>query len=298
MTTIQDLGRPGFAHLGISAGGAADAVSFRIANLLVGNQEDAPALEMTLLGATLSFEERTVIAVTGGDCECQLEGVSIPLWTAVEVKAGTVLKCGSLKTGARIYLAVRGGFRMSLIMGSAATDIQGRFGGFQGRKMRTGDMLTLNRDCAGPTRAMKPGFAWPTPGSAPIRVSNGAQLDWFSPDVYQQLFSHGFTVSDQWDRKGVRLKAAPVIHRSPGHLLTEGIPLGAIQVPPDGNPIILFVDQATTGGYPKIANVVAADLHRIGQLRSNDSVSFAEVSIGEAVRLLRERELWLKSIWE
>ena len=142
-STIQDLGRYGYSHLGISVVGAADRLSLRIANLLVGNPENAPALEMTLLGPTLEFEEPRIVALAGADCDAKIGTVSVLLAAAVEVPAGGILKCGGMKTGARSYLAVEGGFDVPAVMGSTATDVRGRFGGFEGRKLKPGDVLPV-----------------------------------------------------------------------------------------------------------------------------------------------------------
>src|SRR5271165_2261155 len=144
-TTVQDLGRYGYAHLGISPGGAADPLSFRIANLLVGNEENAPALEMTLLGATLEFEESAIVAITGSSCECKTGLGQMPANTAFELPAGAVLQCGSMTTGARSYLAVQGGFDLPLVMGSASTFVAGHFGGLQGRRLQSGDVLQVRK---------------------------------------------------------------------------------------------------------------------------------------------------------
>lgn len=296
-TTVQDLGRYGYAHLGISPAGAADALSLRIANRLVGNDENTPALEMTLLGATLEFDEPALIATSGASCECQVDRKDIAVSTAVEVLAGSVLQCGSTKNGARCYLAVRGGFDVPLIMGSASTDIRGRFGGVEGRRLQAGDVLRIGIGGLHPRR-LRVGTPAEFQRHGPIRVTRGAQHDWFSAEAHAKFFSSAYVVSEQSDRAGLRLQGEAVTPRERKQLLTDGIPLGAIQVPQDGQPILLFVDQQTTGGYPKIVNVIAADMHRIGQLRPRDEIRFAEVSITEAVGALRAQERWLKQIWQ
>lgn len=295
-TTVQDRGRYGYAHLGISPAGAADAMSLRIANLLVGNDDNAPALEMTLLGATLEFMETAAIAICGADCDCTIGQQRIAANTALEVPAGSVLRCGSTIGGARIYLAACGGFDVPRVMGSASTDVRGRFGGVEGRRLQAGDVLRLHNSGARcPPRLATGSLGFLRP-SGPLRVTKGPQADWFSAEAYTQFFAATYTVSQQSDRAGLRLTGTPVTLREAKQLLTDGIPLGAIQVPQDGQPIILFVDQQTTGGYPKIANVIAADMYRIGQLRPRDRVRFAEVSIGDAIEALRAQEHWLKCL--
>lgn len=298
-TTVQDLGRYGYAHLGISPAGAADPLSFRIANLLVGNDEDqnAPALEMTLLGATLEFEERAIVALTGASCECKAGVVQVPANAALDLPAGATLKCGSMTTGARCYLSVQGGFDIPLVMGSASTFVAARFGGFKGRRLQSGDVLQVRQHGSFRARSLRPGALDSLRAPRPLRVTKGSQQDWFGPEAFEKLFSSAYIVSEQSDRRGLRLKGEAVRPREQSELLTDGIPLGAIQVPQDGQPIILFVDQQTTGGYPKIANVIAADIHRVGQLRPRDEVRLAEVSIAEAVQALGEQERWLREIF-
>ncbi len=292
-STIQDLGRHGYTHLGISPAGAADRLSLRISNLLVGNEGNAPALEMTLLGATLEFEEAHVVAFAGADCDVKIGGSSVPLWQAVEVPAGTSLKCAGMQTGARSYLAVQGGFAVPKVMSSAATDVRGGFGGFEGRRLKAGDVLPV---CSRTSqlRKLRPGALDAVYRRDAIRVTRGAQQEWFGRDAFETLFSSTYTVRDQSDRTGLRLSGEPVRPQEQSQLLTDGIPLGAMQIPQDGQPIILFVDQQTTGGYPKIANVIAADMHKVGQLVPREKVRFQEVSIAEAIRLLREQECWLQ----
>jgi antagonist of KipI len=294
LTTVQDRGRYGYAHLGISPAGAADQLSFRISNLLVGSDENSPALEMTMSGVTLELEERAVIAITGGDCECKVGSYSVASATALEVPAGAVVRCGAMRSGVRSYLAIQGGFDVPPVMGSASTHIAGRFGGFHGRRLKAGDVLHVGKQRTSRMRTLKPGALDHLYRPAPIRVTRGAQQEWFGPESFEKLFSCPYTVGEQSDRTGLRLKGETVRPRVESQLLTDGIPLGAVQVPQDGQPIILFVDQQTTGGYPKIASVIASDRHRVGQVKPRDKVRFSEVSITEAIRLLREQEAWLQ----
>lgn len=296
-TTVQDLGRYGYAHLGISPAGAADALSFRLANRLAGNDDNAPALEMTLIGAALQFDEATVVAVAGAPCAIEVDGAPARHGAAIHLGAGSMLKCGQMTRGARAYLAIQGGIDVPLVMGSASTFLGAQFGGWEGRRLRRGDALNVHRDATFVKgREIRSTLPIEVPGENRLRVTRGPQADWFEEDAFRTLLSTSFTVTDQCGRTGLRLHGERVVPRIASQLLTDGIALGAIQIPADGQPIILFVDQQTTGGYPKIANVIAADMHCVGQLRARDTVRFAEVSIEEAVRLLREQELWLKQI--
>lgn len=283
LTTVQDPGRYGYAHLGVSASGAADAFSLRAANLLVGNPEGAAALEMTLVGGTFVFECDTVAALAGSDF-----GADRPLWEPFEIRAGDALRCGATRSGARCYLAVRGGIQVPLVMGSASTHLMTGLGGLAGRALRKGDVLPIG--CAAvrpPVRLAVPPPLMP----AALRVTAGPQAGFFGDDFYQTEWS----VTEESDRMGLRLHG-PALQAHSGHMLTEGVSLGAVQVPPDGQPIILFVEHQTTGGYPKIANVVSADLRAVGQLRPRHRLHFERVSMETALRLLREQEAWLSAL--
>ena len=278
-TTVQDLGRFGWAHFGISASGAADAFALRAGNLLVGNAENAAALEMTLMGAAFEFETNTVVALTGSEF-----GAGLPLWSPVEVKAGQTLRCGPSQSGARCYLCVRGGIAVPKVMGSASTHV---ITGVGGRPLRAGDVLSIgNESIRRPRPAPK---TIPALGDGPLHVTDGPQAETLAAD---ELYRSPYTVSEECNRMGLRLRG-PAIATGAGHMLTEGVPLGAVQVPPDGQPIILFVEHQTTGGYPKPANVISADFRRLGQLRPRDQVTFERVTIEQALRLLQQQEQWL-----
>jgi antagonist of KipI len=296
-TTVQDRGRFGYAHLGISPCGAADALSLRIANRLAGNDEFAPALEMTLLGATLEFERSAIVAVSGANCDCKVGQYRVPHNAAVNIPAGGVLQCGSTVGGARSYLAVQGGLDVPLVMGSSSTDVRGGFGGMEGRRLQAGDVIRIGKaDGRSPGR-LRGGACDELVRSGPIRVTRGAQNDWFSPEAWATFLATAYSVSEQSDRAGLRLRGQPVNSREQRQMLTDGIPLGAVQIPQDGQPIILFVDQQTTGGYPKIANAVAADMHRIGQICPRDTLRFEEVPVADAIEALRAQQHWLAEIW-
>jgi antagonist of KipI len=299
LTTVQDRGRFGYAHLGISPCGAADALSLRIANLLVGNDEYAPALEMTLLGATLEFDAPAVVALSGASGECKVGSTAIEPNCPVNLAAGSILQCGSTRNGARCYLAVQGNVDVPLVLGSASTDSRGRFGGYEGRRLQTGDILRIGHWNRRRLRKLRAGALEERMRSrSTIRVTRGAQRDWFSDAPYANFLANSYAVSEQSDRAGLRLKGDAISVCETRQLLTDGIPLGAIQVPQDGQPIILFVDQQTTGGYPKIANVITADMHLVGQLRPRDELRFAEISIRDAVGALKAQERWLSEIWQ
>ena len=281
-TTVQDLGRFGWTHFGVSASGAADALALRSANLLVGNAENAATLEMTLAGAEMQFDSATVIALTGSDF-----GAGLPMWTAIELKAGDVVRCAATRSGARCYMAVRGGLAVPKAMGSASVHV---ITGVGGRPLRKGDNLQIGSDTV-----RKPRFTSVVPPlgnpAGLLRATPAPQAEWFGDDLYRA----SYTVAEESNRMGLRLRGA-AIPSPAGHMLTEGVPLGAIQVPPDGQPIILFVEHQTTGGYPKPANVISADFWKLGQLRPRDQVRFQQVAMEDAIELLRDQEQWLYSL--
>ncbi len=283
-STVQDLGRPGYAHLGVSASGAADPVSLRIGNWLVGNPGGAAAVEMTLTGAALAFPESGVVAVTGSDFEPTIDGARVPLWTALEVRPGQTLACRATRSGARCTVCVRGGIAAPVVLGSASTHLTSGIGGIEGRPLRAGDVLAVGAaaDAASVDRRFRPEVAARLLRRDTLRVTRGPQWERFSERARASLVASAYVVSESSSRMGLRLDGAPLAAERPGEMLTEGVSLGALQAPGDGRPIVSFVEHQTTGGYPQIACVIAADLHRIGQLRARDEVRFVEVSLAEA----------------
>jgi biotin-dependent carboxylase-like uncharacterized protein len=276
LSTCQDLGRPGYAHLGISASGAADALSLRWGNRLVGNPEGAAALEMTLVGGAFEFASAATVALTGSEFAAGVEWCS-----AFDLKAGDVLRIGPTQAGARCYLCVRGGFSVPLVLGSSSTHVLTAMGGCGGRGLRKGDVLKVGQ------RAVRPALRgrFPLPVRREIlRVTDGPQRSWFTSGID----GTSYRVAEDSNRMGLRLEGPNL--EAARELLTEGVSLGAIQVPRGGQPIITFVEHQTTGGYPKIANVISADLCAVGQLRPRDQVRFEVVSRSRALELLREQE--------
>lgn len=285
-STVQDLGRFGHAHLGISASGAADALALRAGNLLVGNAENAAGIEMTLVGGEFEFEGGATVALTGSDFDA-----GTPLWTPFEMRAGQRLRCGATRGGARGYLCVRGGIAVPRTLGSASVHL---LTGVGGRALRAGDRLPIGDAAIRNPRRTRPDLAKSAPRSdrhTILRVTAGPQADWFANDLYQTTWK----IAEESNRMGLRL-SGPAIPSPAGNMITEGVPIGAVQVPPGGQPIILFVEHQTTGGYPKPANTISADFWRLGQLRPRDEVRFERVSIPCALDLLREQEQWLYAL--
>jgi antagonist of KipI len=307
LTTVQDLGREGFGPMGVSPSGAADPIALRIGNRLVGNAEGEAGLEMTLLGGTFLFPQGGVAALTGSDFGALLDGVAILAWTSFEAKPGQTLRLGPTRSGARCYLCVQGGIAVEPFLGSASTHLLSGLGGHQGRALRQGDVLKIG-DALGAKkketgRNACPGGAQKASAKALdrlaprkiLRVTPGPQSDWFAKAAQKTLFEAAYRVSEEANRMGLRLEGPAIPGGAHGEMISEGVSLGAIQIAAGGLPIILFVEQQTTGGYAKIANVIAADLYGLGQLRPRDEVRFELVGFKTARKLLMEQEKLLAS---
>jgi KipI family sensor histidine kinase inhibitor len=297
LSTIQDLGRQGWGHLGVSASGAADALALRIGNLLLGNPEGAAAIEMTLIGATYCLEANTDIAITGADFAPRLDGRPVPLWEPVPVRRGARMEFGASRDGARCYVCVRGGFDVRRVLGSASTHLLAGWGGFRGRALGVGDVLAAGEpDRTAVLRSLDAAWRRELYAPGPLRSTPGPQPECFAPGALQKLEAASYTVLEQSNRMGVRLSGSAIIPLQAGEQLSEGVPLGALQVPESGQPIVVFVEHQTTGGYPKLANVCSVDLHRVGQLRPRDSVRFQVIDLEAAERHYLEREAQLRRL--
>jgi len=295
-TTVQDLGREGFGPLGVSPSGAADTISLRLGNRLVGNAEGAAALEMTLLGGTFQFPDGAIVSLTGSDFGATVDGAQVMLWTSTEVKPGQTVRLGPTRSGARCYLCVRGGIEVKLFLGSASTHILSGLGGHEGRSLRKGDRLKIGpANGAVPKRTLSANALKHVLPRKVLRVTPGPQSDWFPEAAQRMFYESRYRVAEESNRMGVRLEGGAVPEGAGGKMVSEGVSLGAIQVPDGGQPIILFVEQQTTGGYPKIANVISADFHCLGQLRPRDEIRFERVDWETARALLREKEELLVS---
>jgi antagonist of KipI len=290
LTTVQDLGRPGHGLAGVSRAGAADPVALRLGNRLLGNAESAPALEMTLLAGRFTFPDGAMVAITGSDCAPH------PSWTPVRIDPGQTLRLGPMAPGCRSYLCVRGGIVVPLFAGSASTHVAGGLGGYEGRALRKGDQLRIGPEPVDPVRrGIRPEVLAALKPRTLLRVTLGPQADWFQPESVAAFFASTYRVGNDSNRLGIRLEGPAVARAGSREMATEGVPLGAIQITAGGQPIILFVDQQTTGGYPKVANVATVDLPSVGQLKPGDLVQFVLIEAAEARRLLLEREALLRS---
>jgi biotin-dependent carboxylase-like uncharacterized protein len=290
-TTVQDLGREGFGPLGVSPSGSADPISLRLGNRLVGNPDGAAALEMTLLGGAFLFPDGAILALSGSDFGAKLDDVPVDPWISLEARPGQTLRLGPSRSGARAYLCVQGGISVKPFLGSASTHTLTGLGGFEGRPLRKDDLLNI-ASVSQPHRKRRVSLHMLSrllPRKT-MRCTRGPQSEWF-PESSQYLFySSPYIIAEDSNRMGLRLQGPSIPVSSGAHMITEGVSLGAIQVPGGGSPIILFVEQQTTGGYPKIANIISADLPRVGQLRPRDEIHFERVTLEVARSLLREQE--------
>jgi antagonist of KipI len=290
-TTVQDLGREGFGPMGISASGAADPIALRLGNRLVGNADGMAALEMTLMGGVFLFPDGGVVALAGADFPATLDGMVVEPWTAVKIAPSQILRVGHTRSGARCYLCVQGGIAVESFLGSASTHVLSGLGGLNGRTLQKSDVLSIGAsDGIFRKRRLAP---WARETLAPrkvLRVTPGPQESWFLQSSRQAFYGSGYRVAEGSNRMGLRLDGPTVALQASREMITEGVPLGAVQVPEGGQPIILFVEQQTTGGYPKIANVIAADLPSLGQLRPRDEIRFERTEWEQARRWFSEQQ--------
>jgi len=293
-TTVQDLGRYGYSHFGISPSGPADSLSFRIGNMVVGNNEDLAGLEMTLLGGDFEFDLDTEVAITGSQFNISLNGKETPHNEPFHVKKNQILSIGMTKEGARCYLSVKGGIKIQNYLNSKTTHIMSGMGGLMGRPLKKGDLLEINE--SGKINTPNIPNKIHDINTSIVRITRGLQSSYFSENTWKTFTSQTFAVSDVFSRMGIRLLCDPIKSLKGNEILTEGIPLGAIQVPGAGEPIISFVEHQTTGGYPKIANVISADLCKVGQLKPGDEFQFELVSFEKAESLRLEQETFLNKL--
>ena len=289
LTTVQDLGRRGHRASGVPLSGAMDVFALRVVNLLVGNPENAAALEFTLRGPELEFSADTVVAVGGA------EFGALPRWQPIRIVAATRLNFNAASWGCRGYLAIAGGLELAPVLGSRSTYLRAALGGYAGRALRDGDVLRAAGLAPQVTgrwhidERILPAYS----ASPVVRVVRGAQAEEFGP-----LAEATFSVSPKSDRMGLRLAGPALPRKVTGDLISRTVVPGTIQVPPDGQPIVLMADAQTIGGYPQIAHVISVDLPLVAQLRPGDSVRFREVTLAEAHALLLARERALAILHE
>ena len=294
LTTIQDAGRWGFQHVGVPVAGPMDRVAHRLSNALVGNAPDAAGLEATLVGPELRFEQQTWVALAGADLQASLDGAAVPAQQAVRCRPGSVLRFGGRRSGARAYVAFDGGIATPQVLGSRATHVRSGLGGMGGRALQAGDTIPLgpvSDRVPAPRRGRRSGPELCPPGGARLRLLPGPQaecLDGWTSDLVEGV---RYTLSPQSDRMGYRLSSgAACPAAASGEMLSDAAFFGGLQVPPSGDPILLMADRQTTGGYPQLGVVIAADLPLAAQLLPGDWVEFQFCTRSEAIEALAEQE--------
>ena len=289
LTTIQDLGRPGHLRVGIPESGPVDREAFVLANRLVGNDDGAAGLECTLMGPRVELTDERALAVCGAGMPVTVNGVSAPSWQTIRVKAGDVVKLGAAATGVRAYLAVSGGIDGPLALGSRATYPRGQLGGLRGGGLKKGDRLSLGLAKAGRPGRVRPDCIANYSDPPEISVVMGPQDDRFTGRGIAAFLDGPYEMLPQSDRMGARLRGPWIEHTSGHDIISDGIPLGGIQVVGDGQPIVLLVDRQSTGGYTKIATVCSFDIGRVGQVKPGQRLRFRRVTVAEAHAALRAR---------
>jgi len=295
-TTVQDLGRFGQLRQGIPPSGPMDMRAFLIANRLVANADSAAALECTLMGPRFSVETPCAIAVTGAEIPVTVNGEAAPTHATLVLKPGDAVRIGAARAGVRAYIAFSGGIDVPLALGSRATYLRGRLGGVEGRGLKRDDVLRLLPAPVPTPRELSPAPSTPLPSEPEIRVVLGPDVDRFTEEGVAAFLSGPYELLPQSDRMGARLRGPKIAHARGHDIISDGIALGSIQVPGDGQPIVLLVDRQSTGGYTKLATVCSFDIGRIGQVKPGQRARFRTITIAEAHRLRREWDAELAKV--
>ena len=286
LTTIQDSGRYGYQELGIPTSGVMDDYNYRLANILVGNKLDEAVFEMTFFGPTLKFNENLIIAITGSNMNPKINGELAPMYETIKVKKGDTLQFGKVNEGIRSYLAFGGSIDVPVVNGSKSTHIKTKMGGIEGRALKAKDEINIKKSKEETMRKIPEKYIPKISHCNILRVVLGPQDDYFTEKGIHDLFrSGGYQVTKDFDRMGIRLKGTAIEHKETADIISDGTTFGSIQVPANGQPIILVADRQTTGGYTKIGNVITADLHKLAQMTFLDKVLFQEIKIEEAQKL-------------
>ena len=298
LTTVQDSGRWGLQARGVPVGGPMDGVSHRLANALVRNPPAAAGLEITLLGPELEFDDERVVAVAGAQFDLLLDGRTVPSNAPFIVSAGARLRFGARRVGARAYVAISGGIAVPPTLGSRATHLISAMGGVAGRALAAGDVLPLGEptDVYGTVSMPQAAVVRLPDRHARVRVLPGPQTEFFSTDALDILQSSPYVIGANSDRMGFRLEGPPLTHTRGADIISDATPLGVLQVPASGQPILLMADRQTAGGYPKIATVITADMAVAGQLGPGDTIAFAVCTMREAIAALIAQERALMAV--
>lgn len=299
LTTIQDAGRYGYRKDGIIVSGAMDAHALKAGNMLVGNTAEEAGIECTLMGPFLLFEAGQLVAITGADLSAEVDGIPVPMWRPIYIDKGAILSFGQARSGCRTYLTVHGGFDLPKVLGSYSTYLRAGFGGFEGRALKTGDLIPFKS--AAPD--LKAGFNWSLspkmyqrPEDEVIRVIKGPEFDEFHEKSIAAVLTEKFKISKEADRMGYRLEGAELKLKKKQEMLSSAVTFGTVQVTAEGNPIVLMADHQTTGGYPRILQVVSVDLGKLAQFQTGDFLSFEIITLAQAEALLISAELEFKQL--
>lgn len=289
MTTVQDLGRYGFQQYGVSVSGAMDQVAAKLANILVCNHENEGLLEATMIGPEIEFLHPAVIAITGGDLQPSINNIQIPMNKSIVVNRGDCLLFKGIKKGCRTYIGFAGGIDVPMVMESKSTFLRAQIGGYKGRALKAGDIVSTGTYPSDFSERQLPENFYEYGGeTVEVRVVLGPQDDAFTEKGINTLFNSVYSVSNNCDRMGYTLDGNKIEHKDGADIISDGIAMGAIQVPSKGNPIIMMADRQTTGGYTKIGNVITVDLPKIAQAKPGDEIIFVKSSLKEAHTLYRK----------
>lgn len=312
LASFQDLGRTGYQNLGVIVSGAMDPYALQIANLILGNNRNEAALEITVRGTTLQFNKDTLLAITGGDLQPVIDGKEVPQWRPVVIKANQIMKFKGSNEGSRSYLSVSGGFGLEEKLGSKSTYLRASFGGYEGRALQAQDLIELNEppfekeklkiellknnsSFKGTNWHVKP-RNYNLKEEKTIHFIEGNEYNWFTEQSKVNFENKPFIIDVSSDRMGYRLKGEKIERQNQVELISEAIINGTVQVSNDGSPMVLLADRQTTGGYPRIAQVITADIYKFAQLKPGDKIKFKKVTLLEAYKAFEETEKTLKQI--
>lgn len=317
LATLQDMGRFGYQKNGVIVSGAMDTYSMRLANILVGNDENEAVIEITMLGPSLGLSKGSLICIVGADLSPRINGRKVPFSRPIYIREDCILEFGACISGCRCYLAAAGGFDIPVFMESKSTYLRAKIGGKEGRALQKNDVLKLGNISELSMKIIKKiiteadlneSFAFSSwyaniyknqsSGTAVIRVFEGRQFKCFSKESIEEFFNSPFSIDSKSDRMGYRLNGPKIELEDKIEMISEEVSFGTIQIPPDGNPIILLADRATAGGYPKIAHVAAYDLPKLVQLKPFDKIKFKKITIREAEVLYLKRERYIAELKE
>ncbi|WP_145050160.1 biotin-dependent carboxyltransferase family protein [Paenibacillus xylanexedens] len=315
LSTVQDEGRFGQRQYGIHPGGAMDTFAARVSNMVVGNTRNAAVIEMTMTGSELRFEEDQLISLCGADLTAMVDDMDIPMWRPIVIPAGAVLRFGRCRSGLRTYMAVAGGIDVPVIMGSRSTDLKTGIGGINGRALRDGDKLSIGKPSTEASMILdfwgtkrKSGVhrvkttawyfssnEWPGYHTEPVlRIVPGIEDRGFTEESLRKFYEEPYLVSPQSDRMGYRMQGAVLEQKQVQNRLSEAVTYGTVQIPADGQPIILMADHQTIGGYPVLGQVAKVDLPILAQARPGTRVTFKRITSREAEILWLEQEKHLR----